>query len=172
MTGRLSSAEPNLQQLPRGSTIRKLFVAGADHVLIVADYDQIELRCLAYAAEEPAMIEIFRQGRDIHAEATAVAMQIALAQVTGDLRQVGKTLNFATGYGAGARAHRCRGRREQAAGPDSSWTATTKSSQPWNRGRQPAAARGPGTLRHDGPVAVPAVRGHPHLPLSSKDFLT
>ena len=101
-TGRLSSAEPNLQQLPRGSTIRKLFVAGDDHVLIVADYDQIELRCLALAAEEPAMIEIFRQGRDIHREATSVAMRIDPAKVTPDLRQVGKTLNFATGYGAGA----------------------------------------------------------------------
>ena len=102
VTGRLSSAEPNLQQLPRGSTIRKLFVAGEDHVLIVADYDQIELRCLAYAAEEPSMTEIFRQRRDIHAEATAVAMRIELAKVTGDLRQLGKTLNFATGYGAQA----------------------------------------------------------------------
>ena len=102
VTGRLSSAEPNLQQLPRGSTIRKLFVAGDDHVLIVADYDQIELRCLALAAQEPAMIEIFRQGRDIHREATSVAMRIDPDKVTPDLRQVGKTLNFATGYGAGA----------------------------------------------------------------------
>jgi len=105
VTGRLSSAEPNLQQLPRGqrksASIRKLFVAGYGHALIVADYDQIELRCLAYAANEPAMIEIFRQHRDIHAEATAVAMLIDLSQVTSDLRQLGKTLNFATGYGAG-----------------------------------------------------------------------
>jgi DNA polymerase-1 len=100
-TGRLSAEQPNLQQLPRGSTIRKLFVAPPGSVLIVADYDQIELRCLAYEAQEPAMIEIFRQHRDIHAEATAVAMQILLEQVTSDMRQVGKTLNFATGYGAG-----------------------------------------------------------------------
>lgn len=100
-TGRLSAEAPNLQQLPRGSTIRKLFVAPPGSVLIVADYDQIELRCLAYEAQEPTMIEIFRQHRDIHAEATAVAMQILLEQVTDDLRQVGKTLNFATGYGAG-----------------------------------------------------------------------
>ena len=53
-------------------------MAGDGHVLIVADYDQIELRCLAYAAQERAMIDIFRQGRDIHAEATAVAMLIDL----------------------------------------------------------------------------------------------
>jgi DNA polymerase-1 len=106
VTGRLSSAEPNLQQLPRESkgrtSIRSLFVAGSGHLLIVADYDQIELRCLAYAAEEPAMIQIFREGRDIHREATATAMRIDPTDVTSDLRQLGKTLNFATGYGAGA----------------------------------------------------------------------
>jgi DNA polymerase-1 len=104
-TGRLSASDPNLQQLPREvkgrTSIRTLFVAPPGSVLIVADYDQIELRCLAYEAQEPAMIEIFRQHRDIHAEATAVAMQILLEQVTSDMRQVGKTLNFATGYGAG-----------------------------------------------------------------------
>ena len=116
-TGRLSSAEPNLQQLPRGSTIRSLFVAGEDHILIVADYDQIELRCLALAAQEPAMIEIFRQGRDIHAEATAVAMVIELALVTGDLRQVGKTLNFADRVRCRGGTYRCGGWREQEAGP-------------------------------------------------------
>ena len=102
VTGRFSSSEPNLQQLPRGTVIRDMFVAGDGHHLIVADYDQIELRCLAYAAAEPMMTEIFRQYRDIHAEATATAMQIPREKVTGDLRQVGKTLNFATGYGAGA----------------------------------------------------------------------
>ena len=102
VTGRFSSSEPNLQQLPRGTVIRDMFVAGPGHVLIVADYDQIELRCLAYAAREPRMIKIFRQRRDIHAEATVTAMQIPRESVTGDLRQVGKTLNFATGYGAGA----------------------------------------------------------------------
>ena len=101
VTGRLSAAQPNLQQLPRGSTIRKLFVSGEGQVLIVADYDQIELRCLAKEADERNMIGIFKDGRDIHREATAAAMQIRIEDVTDELRQVGKTLNFATGYGAG-----------------------------------------------------------------------
>jgi DNA polymerase I-like protein with 3'-5' exonuclease and polymerase domains len=100
-TGRLSSSKPNLQNLPRGSTIRDLFVADMGYVLIVADYDQIELRCLAYEAQEHNMIEIFREGRDIHREAAAAAMRIDAADVTPDQRQVGKTLNFATSYGAG-----------------------------------------------------------------------
>jgi DNA polymerase-1 len=100
-TGRLSSSKPNLQNLPRGSTIRDLFVADMGYVLIVADYDQIELRCLAHEAKEQSMIEIFQEGRDIHREAAAAAMRIPAEEVTGDQRQVGKTLNFATSYGAG-----------------------------------------------------------------------
>jgi DNA polymerase I-like protein with 3'-5' exonuclease and polymerase domains len=100
-TGRLSATEPNLQQIPRGSTIRDLFVAGPDHALIVADYDQIELRCLAKEAHERTMTRIFNEGLDIHLEAASVAMEIPAEAVTDALRQVGKTLNFATGYGAG-----------------------------------------------------------------------
>jgi DNA polymerase-1 len=100
-TGRLSSSKPNLQNLPRGSTIRDLFVADIGYVLIVADYDQIELRCLAYEAQERNMITIFQEGRDIHREAAAAAMRIPAEEVTPDQRQVGKTLNFATSYGAG-----------------------------------------------------------------------
>jgi DNA polymerase-1 len=102
VTGRLVSVKPNLQQLPRGTVIRDLFVAGPGHVLIVADYDQIELRCLALLADERTMISIFKEGRDIHREAAAVAMRVAIEAVTGVQRDVGKTLNFATGYGAGA----------------------------------------------------------------------
>jgi DNA polymerase-1 len=100
-TGRLSSSKPNLQNLPRGTIIRDLFVAGPGHVLVVLDYDQIELRAMAYEAKEQAMIEIFMEGRDIHSEAAAAAMRLQAALITPDQRQVGKTLNFATGYGAG-----------------------------------------------------------------------
>jgi DNA polymerase-1 len=102
VTGRFSAEKPNLHQIPKGSTIRDLFIAGPGHVLIVADYDQIELRCLAYEADERTMIHIFQEGRDIHREAAAAAMVVAIDRVTEDMRQVGKTLNFATGYGAGA----------------------------------------------------------------------
>ena len=100
VTGRLSSASPNLQQLPRGSTIRKLFVAGPSHVLIVADYDQIELRCAAYESGDREMARVFREGHDIHAEAAAAMFNLPVEQITEELRQVGKTQNFGTLYGA------------------------------------------------------------------------
>jgi DNA polymerase-1 len=68
----------------------------------VADYDQIELRCLALLADERTMIGIFKEGRDIHREAAAAAMRVLVEAVTAAQRDVGKVLNFATGYGAGA----------------------------------------------------------------------
>jgi DNA polymerase I len=100
-TGRFSAELPNLQQIPRDSKIRNLFVAGPGHVLVVCDYDQIELRCVAYEACEPVMIRIFKQGRDIHSEAAAAMYQLDPHLITDRLRQVGKTANFATVYGAG-----------------------------------------------------------------------
>jgi DNA polymerase I-like protein with 3'-5' exonuclease and polymerase domains len=100
VTGRLSSASPNLQQLPRGSTIRNLFVAGPGHVLIVADYDQIELRCAAYESGDREMARVFREGHDIHAQAAAAMFNLPVEEITEELRQVGKTQNFGTLYGA------------------------------------------------------------------------
>jgi len=100
VTGRLSSARPNLQQLPRGSTIRDLFVAGPGKVLIVADYDQIELRCTAQQSGDRVMTQVFMDGRDIHRQAAAAALRLKPEDVSDDQRQVGKTLNFATLYGA------------------------------------------------------------------------
>lgn len=106
VTGRLSASEPNLQQLPREikgrHSIRELFVADDGYVLIVADYDQIELRCAAFASQDPEMVRVFIEGQDIHSLAAATMMQIPLEQVTKALRQVGKTQNFGTLYGAGA----------------------------------------------------------------------
>jgi DNA polymerase-1 len=100
-TGRLSSSRPNLQNLPRGTLIRDLFVADEEWLLISADYDQIELRVLAHEANERNMIKVFQDRRDIHKEAAAAGMRIDPAAVTPEQRQVGKTLNFATSYGAG-----------------------------------------------------------------------
>jgi DNA polymerase-1 len=100
VTGRLSSASPNLQQLPRGSTIRDLFVAGRGNVLVVADYDQIELRCTAQQSGDKVMTRVFQQGQDIHRQAAAGALRIPPEKVTDGQRQIGKTLNFATLYGA------------------------------------------------------------------------
>jgi DNA polymerase-1 len=100
VTGRLSAAQPNLHQIPRGSTIRDLFVAGEGHTLIVADYDQIELRCAAFLSGDENMTQIFQQRRDIHAEAAAQMLRIPVEEVDENQRQVGKTQNFGTLYGA------------------------------------------------------------------------
>jgi len=101
VTGRFSAADPNLQQLPRGSTIRSLFVAEPGYTLIVADYDQIELRVAGFLSGDPSMLYVFTSGEDIHRRAAAVMFQIAPEKVTDAQRQVGKTQNFAVLYGAG-----------------------------------------------------------------------
>jgi DNA polymerase-1 len=101
VTGRLSASQPNLQQLPRGSTIRKLFVSGPGQVLIVADYDQVELRCAGYLSGDTNMLRVFSRGEDIHRQAAAAMFGVPLDQVTDDMRAVGKTQNFAVLYGAG-----------------------------------------------------------------------
>ena len=101
VTGRFSASEPNLQQLPRGDKIRRMFVAGPGYTLIVADYDQIELRGAALLSGDPVMTQVFREGQDIHRRAAAVMFQIALDIVSDMQRAVGKVQNFGTLYGAG-----------------------------------------------------------------------
>jgi DNA polymerase-1 len=101
VTGRLSSAGPNLQQIPRGDMIRATFVADPGHLLVVADYDQVELRAAAYLSQDKEMIRVFQEGQDIHARAAAAMLGIPLEDVTEDQRQVGKTQNFGTLFGAG-----------------------------------------------------------------------
>jgi len=104
-TGRLSSAEPNLQNIPirtpRGEAIRAGFVPRQGWVFLVADYSQIELRIMAHLSEDPAFIEAFRQGGDIHRQTAALIFNVPPAEVTGDMRARAKTINFATIYGQG-----------------------------------------------------------------------
>jgi DNA polymerase-1 len=104
-TGRLSSAEPNLQNIPirthRGEAIRAGFVPREGWVFLVADYSQIELRIMAHLSEDPAFIEAFRQGGDIHRQTAALIFNVPLDAVTGDMRARAKTINFATIYGQG-----------------------------------------------------------------------
>lgn len=105
VTSRLSAHEPNLQQIPargRGTIIRELFVAGPGKMLVVADYDQIELRCAAFLSEDPDMIQVFLEGQDIHAAAAAAMYQVPIEDVTPLQRQAGKGQNFLTLYGGGA----------------------------------------------------------------------
>jgi DNA polymerase-1 len=104
-TGRLSSADPNLQNIPvrteRGEAIRRAFVAAPGSLLVVADYSQIELRLLAHLSEDPAFLDAFRRGGDIHRQTAAVIFGIDEAGVTADMRARAKTINFATIYGQG-----------------------------------------------------------------------
>ena len=104
-TGRLSSSDPNLQNIPirtpRGEEIRRGFVPRAGWQFLVADYSQIELRIMAHLSGDPAFIEAFHQGGDIHRQTAALIFGVPAEQVTPDMRARAKTINFATIYGQG-----------------------------------------------------------------------
>ncbi|HEX7181833.1 MAG TPA: DNA polymerase I [Thermoanaerobaculia bacterium] len=105
-TGRLSSTNPNLQNIPirteLGQRIRKAFVASPGNVLLVADYSQIELRILAHIAEEQTLVDAFARGEDIHRSTAATVFGIAPDLVSGDQRRAAKTINFGILYGMSA----------------------------------------------------------------------
>jgi DNA polymerase-1 len=105
-TGRLSSANPNLQNIPirteLGQRIRKAFVAGPGNLLVVADYSQIELRILAHIADERALIDAFAKGEDIHRATAATVFGISPELVTAEQRRAAKTINFGIVYGMSA----------------------------------------------------------------------
>ena len=103
-TGRLSSTDPNLQNIPvrteLGRELRRMFVApDDDHVLIDADYSQIELRVLAHISQDEHMIEAFRSGKDIHAATAAKVYHVPLEEVTPQMRSSCKAVNFGIVYG-------------------------------------------------------------------------
>ncbi|MGE0762543.1 MAG: DNA polymerase I [Bdellovibrionales bacterium] len=105
-TGRLSSQNPNLQNIPirteRGRLVRKAFVAAPGHQLISADYSQIELRILAHITEDEALIRAFADDIDIHAATASEIYGVSLKDVTPDLRRHAKAVNFGIAYGQGA----------------------------------------------------------------------
>lgn len=105
-TGRLSSTEPNLQNIPvrreLGSEIRKMFVAGEGKVLVDADYSQIELRVLAHIADDQQMQAAFASGEDIHAVTASQVFHVPLTEVTPDMRRNAKAVNFGIVYGISA----------------------------------------------------------------------
>jgi len=101
VTGRLSSRDPNLQNIPRDSNVRALFVAPPGYSLVVADYDQIELRVTAHFSRDERMRAIFDAGEDIHAGTIAAITGREIGDISKEERQVGKGLNFAVVYGAG-----------------------------------------------------------------------
>ena len=103
-TGRLSSSDPNLQNIPartpEGRRVRRAFVPGEDGwVLLAADYSQIELRLLAHYSQDEALLEAFREDRDVHAAVAADIFGVDLADVTKEQRNVAKTTNFGVIYG-------------------------------------------------------------------------
>ena len=105
-TGRLSSRDPNLQNIPvrrrLGAGIRRMFVAGPGNVLVDADYSQIELRLLAHISGDEAMQEAFLSGEDIHAVTAGQVFGLPLAEVTHELRSRAKAVNFGIVYGISA----------------------------------------------------------------------
>jgi DNA polymerase-1 len=104
-TGRLSSSDPNLQNVPirtqTGAELRKGFIPADGFLFLGADYAQIELRILAHMSGDPVMGEAFRRGIDVHRQTAALVFGVDIAAVSADMRAAAKTINFATIYGIG-----------------------------------------------------------------------
>ena len=102
-TGRLSSKNPNLQNIPirtpLGRRIRRAFIAAGENVLVAADYSQIELRVLAHVSGDPELTKAFREGADVHRRTAAAGFGVTEAEVTREQRDVAKMLNFGIAYG-------------------------------------------------------------------------
>jgi DNA polymerase-1 len=107
-TGRLSSSDPNLQNIPirreLGRDIRKGFIPRKGWTLLAADYSQIELRLLAHLSDDAAFVNAFNAGGDIHKQTAAIIFEVDIADVTSEMRARAKTINFATIYGQGPHA--------------------------------------------------------------------
>ncbi len=105
-TGRLSSSDPNLQNIPirrqLGKDIRRGFIPQKGWTMLAADYSQVELRLLAHLSHDPAFVEAFRAGGDIHRQTASIIFGVKIDEVTSEMRNRAKTINFATIYGQGA----------------------------------------------------------------------
>ena len=105
-TGRLSSSDPNLQNIPirsaAGRQIRQAFIAPPEYKLVAADYSQIELRIMAHLSADPGLLTAFSEGQDIHSATAAEVFGVAPEQVTRDLRRSAKAINFGLIYGMSA----------------------------------------------------------------------
>jgi len=102
-TGRLSSADPNLQNIPirrpEGRRIRQAFIAPPEHVLMAADYSQIELRIMAHLSGDEGLLAAFAEDRDVHQATASEVFGVALETVSADQRRLAKTINFGLIYG-------------------------------------------------------------------------
>jgi DNA polymerase-1 len=103
-TGRLACAAPNIQQIPHEDEFRRCFVAEDGHVLVISDYSQIELRILAEVSGDPAFVDAFQRGEDLHRLTAATMYNVSMEEVTKDQRSDAKRINFGLMYGRGARS--------------------------------------------------------------------
>ena len=101
-TGRQSCVDPNLQNQPRETEFRALWIAKPGRKLVIADYDQVELRLLAIESGDEVMRQIYREGRDVHREVASIAFGIPFEAVTKELRRRAKAISFGIAYGSGA----------------------------------------------------------------------
>jgi DNA polymerase-1 len=105
-TGRLSSSNPNLQNIPirtpEGQRIRQAFIAAPGHVFLAADYSQIDLRVMAHYSQDQALMDDFRGGKDIHHQTAVEIFRVSSTFVTPEMRRVAKTINFSIVYGISA----------------------------------------------------------------------
>jgi DNA polymerase-1 len=106
VTGRLSSNDPNLQNIPvrsaEGRRIRSAFIAPPGRRLVSADYSQIELRIMAHLSNDPRLLEAFAQGEDVHRATAAEVFGVSPAEVSSDQRRAAKAINFGLIYGMSA----------------------------------------------------------------------
>ena len=106
VTGRLSSNDPNLQNIPirtpEGRRVREAFIAPPGHVLMSADYSQIELRIMAHISEDPALLRAFAEGIDVHRATASEVFNVAVPEVSSEQRRYAKVINFGLIYGMGA----------------------------------------------------------------------
>ncbi len=103
-TGRLACASPNIQQIPHEDEFRRCFVAENGYTLVIADYSQIELRILAEVSGDPAFVDAFQKGEDLHSLTAATMYGVPMEDVTKDQRSDAKRINFGLMYGRGARS--------------------------------------------------------------------
>jgi len=103
-TGRLACANPNIQQIPHEEEFRRCFVAEDGHTFVIADYSQIELRILAEVSGDPAFVDAFQKGEDLHSLTAATMYGVPMEEVTKDQRSDAKRINFGLMYGRGAKS--------------------------------------------------------------------
>jgi len=147
-TGRASCRNPNLMAQPKSAGFRRAFVARDGHVLITADYSQIELRIMAALSGDPAMVRAFVEGQDLHRLTASRIFRVPEDQVTERQRKIGKQVNFGTLYGMGARrlvaelaAQGISITLEEAQQALESWRRTYRQAAQWIRERGEEAAK-------------------------------